>query len=151
MKPETLRNLYESELKRAVRLVPDTDPRTEEYSRLLFAIGELGYRLQSEIINAEDDIPCEPAEEPKTAAVEDITAPAPAEDRPVVDTDDIKGETEYVDPESLRAELADAKKKGINISELISSLGAANFSGLRDDQNKLRQLKALMEKALEAL
>jgi hypothetical protein len=129
-------------------MLADTDPRSEEYGRLLSNIGEINYRLTMPDRAIEcPAVVAHPVPETHTETKEST----PAEDRPVVDTDDIKGDTEYINPEDLRASLADAKKKGVNISELISSLGAPNFSGLRDDQDKLRQLKTKMEKALKEI
>ena len=156
MKPEYLKKIFEPELERSVALLKETDPRSEDYGRLLFAIGELNYRLASPFsADFTDDFPEVKPSEPDTVAPpateETAPDPAPTVDRPVVDTDDLKGDTEYINPEELRAALADAKKKGVNISELINSLGAPNFSGLRDDQNKLRQLKTKMEKALKEI
>jgi len=87
---------------------------------------------------------------PPVEAPTEPPAPTPV-DEPKEDEPAEEEAGEYIKPEELRASLAEAKKKGVNISELISSLGAPNFSGLRDDQNKLRQLKAKMEKALEEL
>ena len=164
MKPEYLKKIFEPELERSVALLKETDPRSEDYGRLLFAISELSYRLKSPFgADFTDDFPevkpSEPDPEPdpvvpnipEESAPEPEPEPAPTEDRPVVDTDDIKGDTEYINPEELRATLAVAKNKGVNIREFIASLGTTNFSSLRDDQNKLRQLKAMVEKALKEI
>lgn len=146
MKPEYLKKIFEPELERAVALLKETDPRSEDYGRLLFAIGELNYRLASPFSeDFTDDFPevkpsePDPEPDPVVPNIPEESAPEP------------EHTAEYINPEDLRAALADAKKKGVNISELISSLGAPNFSGLRDDQNKLRQLKTKMEKALKEI
>jgi hypothetical protein len=129
-------------------MLADTDPRSEEYGRLLCHIGDLNYRLT--VLDGTIECPAVVAHPiPKTPT--ETKESTPAEERPVVDTDDIKGDTEYINPEDLRAALAVAKKKGVIISELISSLGAPNFTGLKDDQNKLRQLKTLVENALKEI
>ena len=158
MKSETLQNLYESELARLMEALPKAAPGSEEYSRIFYIIGDIEYRLE----RLEVENPVEPEAEATTHVVDTTTAPAETEPvieeapAPVIEEAESAPaesdtEYEYVDPESLRAALADAKKKGVNISELISSLGATNFSGLRDDQNKLRQLKTLMENALKEI
>ena len=133
--PEKRKDLYLAELERLMEFLPKTEPGSEEYSRIFYVMGDIEYRLE------------------RLDAQLEVNAVAPTEPDPflIVDTDDIKDGAEYINPEDLRASLADAKKKGVNISELISSLGAPNFSGLRDDQNKLRQLKTKMEKALEEI
>lgn len=146
MKSEKLKAVLESERERLFLELPNTDPTDDKYHVLLSALLRIEDILYYDFEAATPDVPTN-----APAPVIEEAESAPAEDRPIVDTDDIKGETEYVDPEALRAELAEAKKKGVNIAELISSLGAANFSGLLGDQNKLRQLKTLMKKALEAL
>ena len=142
--PEKLRNIYEAELERLASLLPKAEPGSEEYSRLFYIMGDLEYRLErlNDRREAHSD---DPADEPATEPPAPTPVDEPAEEKPEEEAG------EYINPEDLRASLADAKKKGVNISELISSLGAPNFSGLRDDQNKLRQLKTKMEKALEEL
>lgn len=144
MIPEYMKKIFEPELERSVALLKETDPRSEDYGRLLFAIGELNYRLASPIsMDFTDDVP-----EVNPAAPDPVAAPVTKEPAPEPAPEPA---TEYINPEELRAALADAKKKGVIIFDLINSLGAPNFTGLRDDQDKLRQLKTLMEKALKEI
>lgn len=145
MKSAKLKAVLESERERLFLELPNTDPTDDKYHVLLSEL------LRIEDILYYDFEAATPDDHTPTPApvIEEAPAPVIEEDESASVESDT--EHEYVDPEALRAELADAKKKGINISELISSLGAANFSGLRDDQNKLRQLKTLMKKALGAL
>lgn len=142
--PEKRKDLYLAELERLMWLLPKTEPGSEEYSRIFYVMGDIEYRLER--LDAQLEVNAVAPTETPTEPL--VTEP---DTSPVVDTDDIKDGAEYINPEDLRASLADAKKKGVNISELISSLGAPNFSGLRDDQNKLRQLKTMMENALKEI
>ncbi len=156
MKPEYLTTIFTPELERAVALLKETDPRSEDYGRLLFAIGELDYQLKAPAYSdfAANAPEVQPTATETSPAPDPIATPVTEESAPESATEPESASeptAEYINPEDLRAALADAKKKGVNISELINSLGAPNFSGLRDDQNKLRQLKTLMENALKEI
>lgn len=135
-----------------VKALAEVTPGTDEYSRMLYGYDQLRVILERFDDPTENDatcaiIPVEPAGHPdpvgepgepgvpEQPAPEPVHEPAPA--------------AEKVSREELRAALAEAKKKGVVISELINSLGAKNFSGVADE--KLPELKARMENALKEL
>lgn len=144
------------------KALAECEPGTEEYMRMVHGFDQLVYtiaRLEDQN-EAHGDCytntpsPVEPAGHP-----DPVGEPGePGE--PGIPGDD-EGDTEGPDnqptprepivPEDLRAELSDAKKKGVVISELIESLGAKNFSALKDDQDKLWALKEKLDKALKEL
>lgn len=141
-----------------VKALTDVVPGTDEYSRMLYGFDQLYLTIERmEVSAAYDDgfpnipVTFEPAGHPD---------PVGEPGEPGVPVDD-EGDTEEPDnqptprerivPEDLRAELADAKKKGVVISELIESLGAKNFSALKDDQDKLWALKEKLDMALKEL
>lgn len=127
-----------------VKALAEVTPGTDEYSRMLYGYDQLHVILERFDDPAENDATCalipvepaghpDPVGEPGEPGVPEQPAPA----------------AEKVSREELRAALAEAKKKGVVISELINSLGAKNFSGVADE--KLPELKALMENALKEL
>ena len=63
--------------------------------------------------------------------------PAPVEEEPAVDR------------VALRAALAEAKSKGVNLSELLRQFGVRKYSDVPDD--KLAELDRLRREAVEAL
>ena len=150
------------------KALAEVTPGTDEYSRMLYGYEQLHHMLERMDEPTEDTTCCPPPVElvPATAVpVEPAGHPDPVGEpgdpgEPGLPEPD-EGDTEEPDnqptprepivPEELRAALAEAKKKGVVISDLINSLGAKNFSALKDDQDKLYQLKELMEKALKEL
>lgn len=137
-----------------VKALAEVTPGTDEYSRMLYGYDQLHVILERFDDPAENDATCaitpvepaghpDPVGEPGEPGVPEQPAPEPMPEPATA--------TEKINPEALRAALADAKKQGVNISDLIKSLGAKNFSGLKDDPEKLTQLKQLMENALKEM
>ena len=147
----------EQALDRTVDALAACNPGTEEYTRLLDGTDRLQWMLR----NLKNPEPCETDFTCKPSPVEPAGHPDPVGEPgepgvpevPVVKLEDMEVAAirERIVPEELRAALAEAKKKGVVISDLISSLGAKNFSALKDDQDKLWELKGLLDKALKEL
>lgn len=140
-----------NELTRIINKIPETDPTTPEYHYLLqsleiFAnISESVEQLMDTIYSYQD----EPPEDGKIVKVEFRPSPelmqqvadmAQAEDEPSDEPFLTSGPTgapapetevaDVVDLVTVRAALRDAKKRGVDIKELIQSFGATNLTDL---------------------
>lgn len=159
-------SLLEQILDKSLTALAYCRPGTDEYRNLVKGIdvldwlsirnrdraweiesGKVGLSPESEVVDGTVGHP-DPVGEPGEPGV-------PGDDDVTGEKGDSPGdpgpEREPIVPEDLRAELSDAKKKGVVISDLINSLGAKNFSALKDDQDKLCELKGLLDKALKEL
>ena len=141
------------------KALAECEPGTEEYMRMVHGFDQLVYtiaRLEDQN-EAHGDCylnmpsPVEPAGHPDPVGEPGEPGLPEPDEGDTEEPDNQPTPRERIVPEELRAALAEAKKKGVVISDLISSLGAKNFSALKDDQGKLWELKELMEKALKEL
>lgn len=123
-----------NELERCKVAITKAEPGTEAYRNALAAMNELRYILDCEkrpilpepVID--DFAPSSDIEKGEEAPVvaEPVKKEAPAPSAPKMKKEDV------------RAALADARLKGVDVSKLISGLGAANLSGVDpDDYPKL--------------
>lgn len=115
---------------------------TEEFSRLLDVAGQLGWMSQPDPMPVPEIVPEE---------VQNTTAPAE------IVPDEVQPESEPERPETgadeepafkmeeVRAALAKARGRGVNVSEIIRSFGADNFQ-----QIPKNQYGAIMAKLAEA-
>ena len=136
MTREEVREIAKNEADRLVKLLPTIDPviQPEVYSQMLANIQTLGWLVPPEAselviggtINT-DKIPAHPVDsvspfpEPST---EEYTAPVMETPEP-----DPEPEKTYA-REDVRAALAKARKKGINVTEFLAEFGVENFTGL---------------------
>lgn len=131
-----MKTFLTNEIERCKAAMTKHDPDTEAYHMALMNLRELQYALDRETY---PDPFCAPApqehepEENKDTGDAPDTAPDATPDEP-----DALSETEHpktddkptLKKEDVRARLADARLKGVNVSKLISDLGAANLSGV---------------------
>ena len=121
------------ELERCKNAMAQTDPTSEGYRNALGAMNEIRYALERELHPRTYDpfeypapvppAPVEAEEEPKAEPVKE-EAPAPSAPK--------------LKKEDVRAALADARLKGVDVSKLIADLGASNLSSVDpDDYPKL--------------
>ena len=114
---------------------------TEEFSRLLDVAGRMGWMSQPEPMPVPEIVPEE---------VQNTTAPAEIVPDEVQPESEPEPETcEDEEPafkmEEVRAALAKARGRGVNVSEIIRSFGADNFQ-----QIPKNQYGAIMAKLAEA-
>lgn len=123
-----------SELERCKTAMTQNDPATEAYRIALASMNELSYMLDREMHPilpgpiVDDFAPPPDIEKGEVApvAAKPVKEEAPAPSAPKMKKEDV------------RAALADARLKGVDVSKLISGLGAANLSGVDpDDYPKL--------------
>ena len=135
--------ILRDELERIAKMLPDLDPTSEGYARALNNLGELQWRTRPAdhpVINPEVAprsviVPAE-APEPTVTTTVEAEPVAPAKDM---------GDYRM----SLRERMADARLKGVNITDLIKKVGADKFSAVPDD--KLTELADLLESAVKEL
>lgn len=141
-----MKNLLTKEIKRCAQKLPELEPGTEEYERTLYHIDH----MQSLIERLDFG---DPAEEYGPDENADDSAEQNAEDpgtRETVQEPDPKPEEPRAPKkEDVRAKLADARLKGVDISKLIHDLGADNLSGV--DPADYNRLLDMAEDALKAL
>jgi hypothetical protein len=121
-----------NELERCKVALTEADPGTETYRSALNALNELNYMLERELrlfpVFDVDSVPPADIEKGEEAPVvaKPVKEEAPAPSAPKLKKEDV------------RAALADARLKGVDVSKLIADLGAANLSGVDpDDYPKL--------------
>ena len=136
---EKLKSVLNSELSRCVELLPNTDPTTEAYFNLLRNADMLNTfsrywfeTCQCEEYRVEPKVVITPVAEPVVEEPAPAPAPGPA-----------------VSKEAVRAQLAEARLKGVNITALIEAVGASNLSGV--DPARYGELQELARKAVEEL
>ena len=140
------------EMARLAREMSGEDPTSDRYTKLMTQMSNLVWLVRD--VPGEHTAPAgvenavvyepmfdEPKQETGTGepgggeAVEE--EPAPVEEEPAVDR------------VALRAALAEAKSKGVNLSELLRQFGVRKYSDVPDD--KLPELDRLRREAVEAL
>ena len=147
------------EMARLAQEMSGEDPASDRYTKLMTQMSNLVWLVRD--VPGEHTVPAgaenavvyepmfgEPKQETGTwepgggEAVEEEPAPAEEEPAPVE-------EEPTVDRVALRAALAEAKSKGVNLSELLRQFGVRKYSDVPDD--KLAELDRLRRKAVEAL
>jgi len=140
-----------NELTRIINKIPETDPTTPEYHALLHSL-ECFANISESLESLMGDIYAyydEPPEDGKIVKVEFRPSPelmqqvadmTQAEDEPSDEPFLTSGPTgapapetevaDVVDLVTVRAALRDAKKRGVDIKELIQSFGATNLTDL---------------------
>ena len=135
--------ILRSEMDRVAKMLPDLDPTTEEYTRAICNLGGVLYKLDGLV-----SVHLEPVAAPRSVIVP-AEAPEPTvtttvEAEPVAPAKDM-GDYRM----GLRERMADARLKGVNITDLIKKVGADKFSAVPDD--KLTELADLLEAAVKEL
>ena len=142
MSEKELYTKLQAEYTRCVEMLGDYHPCSDHYRDLLTHISSLRW------LREEPDAGCET----------DFTSPAPAKgavsEAWVAETDPAEEETAHVDEGidykeyrlALRADLVEARRKGVNTSELMQVFGVSKYGDVPDQ--KLPELRAEMEKAL---
>ena len=141
------------EMARLAREMSGEDPASDRYTKLMTQMSNLVWLVRGAVdegagplaapVNVGESDPFEKKAEQETGtwepgggeAVEE--EPAPVEEEPAVDR------------VALRAALAEAKSKGVNLSELLRQFGVRKYSDVPDD--KLAELDRLRREAVEAL
>lgn len=119
MEREQLRPILEKEQARCLAKLAELDPGTEAYSNCLYSLQHVSGWLHDL-----DFSPCDDA----TPAPAKPAVPAPAEP---ADSEPAPTSVEpQMKKEDVRASLAEARMKGVDVSKLISDLGAANLSSV---------------------
>ena len=145
MSNEILEILHD-EQERIVKMLPTLDPTTEGYACALRNLGELQWRTRPDglpVITPEvaPRPVIVPAEEPEPTPVGPTLEPVVEAPAPAQDMSDYRM--------GLRERMADARLKGVNITDLIKKVGADKFSAVPDD--KLTELSDLLESAVKEL
>ena len=110
---------------------------TEEFSRLLDVAGRMGWMSQPEPMPVPEIVPEEVQPEPVTPEiVSEVVQPEP---EPV--------ESKY-SMTDVRAALAKARSKGVNVSDIIRSFGVENFQQI--DASKYPAIMEKLEVATNA-
>ena len=146
------------EMARLAQEMSGEDPASDRYAKLMAQMINLVWLVRDAVdehtapAGAENAV-CyeprfgEPTQETGTwepgggEAVEEEPAPTPEEPG--------GGEEPAIDRVALRAALAEAKSKGVNLSELLRQFGVRKYSDVPDD--KLAELDRLRREAVEAL
>ena len=148
------------EMARLAREMSGEDPASDRYTKLMTQMSNLVWLVRGAVdegagplaapVNVGESDPFEKKAEQETGtwepgggeAVEEEPAPAPEEPAPAE-------EEPAIDRVALRAALAEAKSKGVNLSELLRQFGVRKYSDVPDD--KLPELDRLRREAVEAL
>lgn len=134
-----MKTFLTNEIERCKAAMAKNDPATEAYRIALGNLRELQYAISCETLPNFGKIGCAPApqehepEENKDTCDAADTGPGTAPDEPNAPTETKQPKTDTtpaLKKEDVRAQLADARLKGVNVSKLISDLGAANLSGV---------------------
>ena len=135
------------EMARLAREMSGEDPASDRYAKLMAQMINLVWLVRGAVdehtapAGAENAVCYEPMfgeTKQETGAEETVEEePAHIEEEPVVDR------------VALRAALAEAKSKGVNLSELLRQFGVRKYSDVPDD--KLAELDRLRREAVEAL
>lgn len=159
MNDQEILTFARQEMARLAREMSDEDPASDRYAKLMAQMINLVWLVRGAVdehtapAGAENAV-CyeplfgEPTQETGTwepgggEAVEEEPAPAPEEPAPIE-------EEPAIDRVALRAALAEAKSKGVNLSELLRQFGVRKYSDVPDD--KLAELDRLRREAVEAL
>lgn len=134
--------ILRNEQDRIAKMLPELNPTTEEYTRAICNLGEVYYKL-----DRMDDTFLVPADAVPRPVIVPVEEPEPVEPAPVEEPAPAKDMGDY--RMSLRERMADARLKGVNITDLIKKVGADKFSAVPDD--KLTELSDLLESAVKEL
>lgn len=119
MEKEFLKSRLETEQERCLEKLAELTPGSEEYNRcwrnLSSISGTIWYELDGPV-ETPPGVPEPPVHTPAPAEPEPSPAPTPTEPQ--------------MKKEDVRAALAEARMKGIDVSKLIAEVGAANLSGV---------------------
>ncbi len=154
------------EMARLAREMSGEDPASDRYTKLMTQMSNLVWLVRD--VPGEHTAPAgvenavvyepmfgEPKQETGTwepgggEAVEEEPAPVEEEPAPATEEPAPVEEEPAVDRVALRAALAEAKSKGVNLSELLRQFGVRKYSDVPDD--KLAELDRLRREAVEAL
>ena len=148
------------EMARLAQEMSGEDPASDRYTKLMTQMSNLVWLVRGAVdegagplaapVNVGESDPFEKKAEQETGtwepgggeAVEEEPTPAPEEPAPAE-------EEPAIDRVALRAALAEAKSKGVNLSELLRQFGVRKYSDVPDD--KLPELDRLRREAVEAL
>lgn len=139
--------ILEGELDRIAEALPTLDPVTTEYTAAVCNLGEVYYRIcnfkvpNGLTLGTTDSVVRATVAEPENPAPVEEPAPAPA---PKTDTTDWGAYRV-----SLRERLADSRIKGVNITALLTTMGAGKLSSVPDE--RLPELSDLLDEALKEL
>ena len=141
-----MKNLLTKEIERCAQKLPELEPGTEEYERTLYHIDH----MQVLIERLDFGEPAEEYEPDENAADSaEPEAEASGAQEAAQETAPKPEEPKIPKKEDVRAKLADARLKGVDISRLIHDLGADNLSGV--DPSDYTKLLDMAEKALEGV
>ena len=135
-----MEKFLKNELERCKTAMTQNDPATEAYRIALQNLRELQYAIQyhNPAPMCQTDDFCTPP--PDTEKGEEAPAKSAPAEEPKPDTPKLK-------KEDVRAALADARLKGVDVSKLIADLGAANLSSV--DPDDYPKLMGALSKELE--
>lgn len=142
MEKEFLKSRLETEQERCLAQLAELTPGSEEHSRLLYGLHSLSDWLKYDFLCADEG---EGVPEHVIAPTPEPITPAPAEpadSEPAPTT----GEPQ-MKKEDVRAALAEARMKGVDVSKLIADVGAANLSSV--DSADYPKLMDALAKELE--
>lgn len=158
MSNEILEILHD-EQERIAKMLPSLDPRTTEYTTAVCNLSEVYYRICNFIVPNVLTVHRDNAFEYKVDCATDSVVRTPVEPEPTVGPvaepvpPPAEPTAENIDWAayrlSLRERMADARLKGVNITDLIKKVGADKFSAVPDD--KLTELSDLLESAVKEL
>ena len=118
MEKETLKARLETEQERCLEKLAELEPGAQEYANCLYDLQHLNDWLRYGFGEEEPaPVPVEPV------ASAPVPAPADSEPAPTSAEPGMK-------KEDVRAALAEARMKGVDVSKLIGDVGAANLSGV---------------------
>lgn len=125
-----------------IDLTEGSEMGTEEFSRLLDVAGRMGWMSQPEPMPVAEIVPEEVQPEPvKPEIVPDEVQPESEPEKPETGDD----EEPAFKMEEVRAALAKARGRGVNVSEIIRSFGVNSFPEIPKNQ-----YGAIMAKLAEA-
>ena len=156
---EELKKTLAAELKRSVSALPNLDPTSEEYGRVLMNVSalegyirywgteprytEAGALILPPAAEALADVEAEPENEGEALADAEAEPENESEAAPWEEP------APTLKKEDVRAQLAEARLKGVDVSKLIADVGAANLSGV--DPSRYGELLKNMNAALKEL
>lgn len=112
-----------------IDLTEGSEMGTEEFSRLLDVAGQMGWMSQPDPMPVPEEVQPEPVT-PEIVSEQVQPESEPEPDRPETGDD----EEPAFKMEEVRAALAKARGRGVNVSEIIRSFGADNFQQIPKNQ-----------------
>lgn len=141
-----MREFLKQEIERCKTAMAQNDPSGDGYRNAFSSLRELQYMLAFEVESTNPhacSCRCNDANSPAPDIEEEKPAPAHVEAK----TEAPKPDAPTMKKEDVRAALADARLKGVDVSKLITDLGASNLSGV--DPSDYPALMAALNAALE--